>query len=388
MKLVRKLYPKVRVKIKKGYPTYEVDCRSKNWEGQKQMYFSTKDEALKKAKEVADLVAEHGKAGVHHEDIKLLARVRRKLVPFHLGLEEAIDLFVQSREKTVALQKSSPVSVVCDEWIESKNNPLKPVRPATIKQVRHTARILSRNFGERAVGTVTKEEIEQLLKDWDITNTTKKIYCKMFKAFFIFSKKKKYVSKNPCDGIEIYTPNTDVRFLTVTDSIKFLGNVLTEPELIPYTTIAMFSGIRPIECERLKWSDINLVTKQIYIHQSVSKVGHDRYVPISDNLVEWLLPYVGKPIKIKNQRNRMNRCRGDIEWQQDILRHTATSYMMGKYKNAGEVSEYLGNSPTIIKKHYQRAVPQAEVELFWSLTPTKVRELIDEQTKATMLKAA
>ena len=348
------------------------------------MYFSTKEEALKKAGEVAELVAAHGKAGVHHEDVKLLARVRRKLVPFHLGLEEAIDLLVQSREKSVALQKTSTISTVCAEWIESKANPLKPVRPATIKQVRLVANILIKHYGERAVGTITKDDIETTLKGWDISNTSKKIYLKMFKAFFIFAKKRKYVSKNPCEDIIIYALNTEVRCLNVNQTIQFLGNLLTEPALIPYATICLFAGVRPTECERLNWSDIDLNTKQIYINQTVSKVKTDRFVPISDTLVEWLSPYVGKPIKIKNQRNRLKWCKGNIVWQQDILRHTATSYMMGSYKNAGEVSEYLGNSPAIIRKHYQRAVPKSDVELFWLLTPAKVQQLIKEDDGGLM----
>ncbi len=324
---------------------------------------------------------EHGKAGIHHEDIKILARVRKKLVPFHLGLEEAIDLFVKSREKTVALQKGMSVSSVCVEWIESKNNPMKPVRVKTIKQVKSMAKLLTKHFGDKAVGIVTKAEIEDALKSLDVTNNTRKIYWKMFKAFFIFAKKSKYISKNPCEGIEIYTNDPEIHFLSVVDAQTFLGNLLIDPDLIPYTTVCMFAGVRPIECERLEWKHINLNTKQIYIPRHVSKVKRDRYVPISDNLIEWLLPHVGKPIKIKNQRNRLERCRGGIVWQQDILRHTATSYMMGKYKNAGEVSEYLGNSPAIIKKYYQRAVPQNEIETFWNLTPTYVQSIMDEKLK-------
>jgi hypothetical protein len=63
------------------------------------------------------------------------------------------------------------------------------------------------------------------------------------------------------------------------------------------------------------------------------------------------------------------------------MRHTTISYFMGKHNDINQVSEWLGNSPHIIKKHYQVPVLKADVEWFWSLTPTKVKELIEERAK-------
>jgi hypothetical protein len=92
LEVIRPTYPKVRVRIKGNTTSYEVDCRSKRWMGQKYFSYSSKGEALKKASEVAKLVSEYGKAGIHHEDVKLLQRLRAKLLPYQIDLEHAVNM--------------------------------------------------------------------------------------------------------------------------------------------------------------------------------------------------------------------------------------------------------------------------------------------------------
>jgi hypothetical protein len=52
LKVIRKEYPKVRIRVKGNTTSYEVDCRSKRWDGQPYFSFPTKDESLEKAREV------------------------------------------------------------------------------------------------------------------------------------------------------------------------------------------------------------------------------------------------------------------------------------------------------------------------------------------------
>ncbi len=383
LKLVRTEYPRIRVRERGNTVFYEVDCRSKNWTGQSFYSFQLKGKAIKKAQEIAELVSNHGKSGVNHEDIKLLARIRKKLVPFKIGVEEAVDRFIKSQENNVALQKSESISEVCELWFQSKHSPLKPLRKETIKQVKGTCNRLKKCFPDRAIGTIVKSDIEGALVGMEVENSSRKIYLRMFKSFFKYAKKQKFIRSNPCDDISVYSHKEDTLILDNDSLLKLLANLEKKPQLIPYITLCLFAGVRPSECELLEWKDIHLddEKRQIYISHRISKVKTDRYTPISDCLAAWLKPYIGKPIKIANHRKTLDSVKEGCIWQKDIMRHTAISYFMGKEGNIFTVSEHLGNSPDIIKKHYQKAVLKRDTDFFWSLTPTKVKELEDARKK-------
>lgn len=60
---------------------------------------------------------------------------------------------------------------------------------------------------------------------------------------------------------------------------------------------------------------------------------------------------------------------GFAAWPQDVLRHSAASYMLAFHRDAGRVAYWLGNSPTILMRHYCELVPAEEAERFWKIRP-------------------
>jgi integrase len=53
-----------------------------------------------------------------------------------------------------------------------------------------------------------------------------------------------------------------------------------------------FAGLRAEEVKRLRWEHIDLKEGHIVVPDTVAKCEERRLVPISDNLVRWLQPYV------------------------------------------------------------------------------------------------
>ena len=59
---------------------------------------------------------------------------------------------------------------------------------------------------------------------------------------------------------------------------------------------------------------------------------------------------------------------GFDRWPQDLLRHTAASFLLALYGDAGKVAARLGNSSSVLQSHYHEPVTQAECEKFWPLS--------------------
>jgi hypothetical protein len=63
-----------------------------------------------------------------------------------------------------------------------------------------------------------------------------------------------------------------------------------------------------------------------------------------------------------------------IEWVQDILRHTAASYLLQQHQDAPLVAHWLGNSARILESKYKNIVTPQECKQFWALTPQAVQK--------------
>lgn len=65
MKTIRTDFPAVRFYQKNGETYFIVDCRRKGWLGTKRLGFSSKMEALNKAREIAEKVTSEGYNGAN-----------------------------------------------------------------------------------------------------------------------------------------------------------------------------------------------------------------------------------------------------------------------------------------------------------------------------------
>ena len=80
-KLLRSRWPKVRPERKNGSVGYLVDARGNGWTGKTRFFFQKKDEALRKAKELANDYRELGEKGAKfkHENFSLLLSLNLQL---------------------------------------------------------------------------------------------------------------------------------------------------------------------------------------------------------------------------------------------------------------------------------------------------------------------
>jgi hypothetical protein len=88
---------------------------------------------------------------------------------------------------------------------------------------------------------------------------------------------------------------------------------------------------------------------------------------------------------LPNREKAVREAVFDGEWIQDGLRHGFATYFKNLKNSIALVSDYMGNSPDVVKRHYARTIPAAECQAFWALTP---QVALAEDQKATPTSAS
>lgn len=206
-------------------------------------------------------------------------------------------------------------------------------------------------------------------------------------GFFKFALKRRYTTKNPCEETEhheIPVSKGKAEILSVDQAEALMRYIETvdDGEMVPYFSLCLFAGIRPDwihgEITRLTPGHINWEHGVISIDAAVSKVNEPRDVTMQPNLIQWLKSYpVEKfPILPARAAKRVSAVKAKFKLGHDVLRHTAISMFIAKYKSVGEAALQFGNSESMIKRHYLNVVGATaeKAERFWAIAPLSGQE--------------
>lgn len=163
--------------------------------------------------------------------------------------------------------------------------------------------------------------------------------------------------------VEIYTPSEIARLLSAADA-----------DFVPYITLIAFGGVHREEFHKgLKWDAINFDRATITVPASIAKTGRKRKIVMSENLLQWLLPFRMKsgPIFDIDPQRRIAKVvkASGVKWKRNALRHSFGSYRMEQTKNEGQVALEVGNSPQIVKDHYFEIVDERAAKAYWDIKP-------------------
>jgi len=193
-------------------------------------------------------------------------------------------------------------------------------------------------------------------------------------ALFAYAHRRGYVTENPVDRIEtVFLEPKPPKIITPPEARMMLEHTRRHfPRFLPWLTLALFAGIRPEEMDRLEWRNVDLERGLVTIDAAASKVRRRRVMPVPEVAVAWLklggqlpLPHVSRRRYVRRLRDAL----GWPEWPQDVLRHTAASYLLAEHQDAGKVALWLGNSPKILLAHYQELVGRDVARQFYALLP-------------------
>lgn len=223
-------------------------------------------------------------------------------------------------------------------------------------------------------------DIEKWFAERGEALTTRKSNLGRLGSMFDVCFRRGYIKDNPV--LRVASPKLDKgapeRF-TADEAKILLHEAKQRPASLGYFVLALFAGIRPDELVTLKWSCVDLKAKTVHITGEQSKVRHHRDVPLHDTAVAWLKTITREPDemiappKITLRRHR-RALRGKLgKWPQDVLRHTAASFLVELHTSKALVAKWLGNSERTLDRNYLTPVSADECKKFWALTPKAVK---------------
>ena len=277
-------------------------------------------------------------------------RVKRAVECISTGVET-----LRSREKTVTFERA-----VLEALEERKDR-----RKRTLTDFRYIAKRFMRKckgLARRRVRSITPLECAEYLRQAFDTPRQRNKARLILSGIFSTAMLHGWCAENPVrkvrpekieeKRIEILS-NEEIERLTETAATYAKGACLAA------VAIMLLAGVRPHECERLRWSDVRLENGVIYISPQHSKTGGARCVTIHPSLAK-ILRRVQKadhericPPNWRRHWAALHREAGFINWQPDVLRHTFATHHLATFRSYAELQVEMGHrSAELLRTRY------------------------------------
>lgn len=238
------------------------------------------------------------------------------------------------------------------------------------------------DYGDWLAADVSTDIIDDYLTDQDVAPQTKLHYRRALHQMFEFAVQLKAAPSNPVkDAMKPKVKHDEPGVLTPTQLAKLLS--AADDNTLPGLAISFFAGLRRAEIERLDWSEIDFEEKHIEIKAGKAKTAQRRFVPISDNLNQWLAPYTQHGGNVAKSpaiwRKGIEDARKDAKlkhWPHNAGRHSFASYHLAHHKDAGALASALGHpNPTMLYGHYRALVTAKAAKTYWNITPAETENI-------------
>lgn len=294
------------------------------------------------------------------------------LKPYGKTIDDAVRHYIGYLEQS---GKTITIADLVEEFQRIKK--AEGARPRYLDSLRFHLKRFSQDLGTRLSSDITAKEIQAWLLNLKQSPVSTNTFREKIGTLFSHALLHDYVTINPVIKVKkLKVPSRKVQVYKPEELELILKN--TPFELIPIITIQAFAGLRPSEVESLTWEDVDLHGHGM-IEVNAKKVNKRRYVPIEDNLKLWLAPYAGKTGRLLNELLNLPYHqfvtimeKAGVTLHPDGFRHSYATYHLAQHRNRAVLAEYMGNSPDIIKRHYDaRALPK-DAEKYWSIKPNQL----------------
>jgi integrase len=230
-------------------------------------------------------------------------------------------------------------------------------------------------FGDRLVSEITSGEIDDWLRDLDVSPVTRNNSRRVLRTAFSFAVKRNYCVDNPAaKTAKAKEIEGTVGILSVAETARLLE--AADAELVPFIAIGAFAGLRRAEIERLDWSEVDLDQGLITVQAVKAKSARRRFVKIHANLAKWLAPYAAHrgmvaPGNCRKMLEATRAAAGIKEWPSNALRHSFASYHLAHFNDAAALALELGHTDAgLVFQHYRQLVKPKEAHRYWEIMPT------------------
>ena len=386
---------RVTIKPMKGHRVYK--WRATFVEGGKyrKKGFKTKVAAEKFSEERQKEALAHGvEAAISATERATVMDTRTDLASVSLSLRQAVACAVEYHRK---VQASCTVAELVERSIASRKD--AGLSSDHLKDLKYRLGKFTAAFGDCAVATVTKDQLEAWFMSLPVANATRNHYRALLVSIFNDALADGYADVNAAAKTrKAKVVETEVGILKPDEASALLTGA--DEAILPAIAVGLFAGLRDSEIKRLDWKEVRLDLGSIHVKASTAKTARNRMVPVSDNLKAWLQPHAkksgsvwpsngrklmeaarlaagfGSPKKVKEAEKKGDVLKG---WPSNCLRHSFGTFHILHHKDAGALALELGHTDTkIIFKHYRNAHASAEeAATFWSIKPEAESNMLE-----------
>jgi integrase len=345
----------------------------------KRLYFKDARAAAAELERLKIKARRQGEAGLNISDNlrDMAVDCAKRLRPHGKTIADATAFYLHH----LAAEESAQVGALVDDYLRT--------RQRAQLSARHFNDISSRlsrfkeDFGERPVRTVGAQEVEDWLfsarSNGDaLSAQTVANRRALLHAFFTWLLRQKKIEYNPIAAIAKPRVVRGAPEIWAPGDLEKLLQAAAPFELLPILAIGAFAGLRTSELLGLDWSEVALERGFIEVKGSKAKSARRRLVKIEPNLAQWLEPYagcLGGQIWPKGWRSyheaAAKLCRElGLEWPENGLRHSYTSYSLMQHQSAEALSLALGHtSSRMIFEHYRELTTPEQAARYWAIRP-------------------
>ncbi len=292
-------------------------------------------------------------------------------------VREVVMDFLKKQEHS---KKSIRIDVAVFDFLDTKATAKKSKR--YLQDLRQRCNRFAQDFGDWTMADIDLATIEHWLVKLKVKPVTQNNFRRVLSVFFNWGEKRGYCASNPVDHVEKVKESAERVEIFTPRQLRVILDAAPK-ETIPFLVIGAFAGMRPAEIGRLQWEDVDFANRRIDVRASVSKTAQNRYVPMNDSLIKWLTPTkaAGKiaPQRVMKMvtkfRSHLEKEHG-VKWANDVLRHSYASYTYAQCDDAGKVAAWLGNSVTVMLKHYRERVTKEEAAAWFGVLPLNRQDTI------------
>lgn len=277
-----------------------------------------------------------------------------------ISLLQAAQIAMQGRRAVTRIVCDDAVGLLLREVLRRKS------RPDTYRWYEEKLGVWLKTFGGRMLDEISRAELTTWRNALGCEHESKRHYAKAVRALFRWA----IAHEPPMLGNDVtvgFVPKPlkrekEIAFFSAAQCEKLLRNAGVYQSTI---ALGLFAGIRPEEFAGkgkpwLKWEHVDTEEKRIRVPDTIAKTRKSRLIEHLPNaLWQWLTP--GKQdedISPGSARQVVLKCKTilDIDdWPQDVIRHTAATWLMAVVGDAGKVSNWLGHedSPTLLHARYR-----------------------------------
>lgn len=208
-------------------------------------------------------------------------------------------------------------------------------------------------------------------------------------TFFKWAVKQRHARRNPVEAVEKISIEYGIPEVFTAAECKRLMEAAWKVDrgTVGELALMLFAGIRPAEVQRINAADVDLKQGRVRVEAAAAKLRERRIVELEDTALAWIKAATASLRKAgnkearhgfvsigKNRRRRLAKVRKEAKllraWPHDVLRHTAASHLFLKL-GAAETARQLGNSESVLLRHYRDVVTPEETQAFWKIAPGK-----------------